>query len=285
MKHFTIKLLLVVSVFFVAVSCSTAKKASQKDAAAAAAAKPPAKKPGKNDPKPYNKVITKDAKSDVGLFTVHTLDDKYYYEIPDSLFDREMSMVTRISKTASGWGVGGGKQNEQVLRWEKKGKKVIVRVVSYNVVAADSLPVSEAVLNSNFEPVLYTFPIEAFSKDSTSTVIDATPLFEKDVKSLGLPSFRRTPFKVTRLESDKSFIENIKSYPRNIEARHVKTYAAGRPPSNSSTGSISIEINNSMILLPDNPMKRRYFDERVGWFTSSQTDYGLDDQTSKSLEF
>jgi hypothetical protein len=279
LRNFSIKLLLVISVFFVAVSCSTAKKANKKDAAAAAA-KPPAKKPGKNDPKPYDKVITKDAKSDVGLFTVHTLDDKYYYEIPDSLFNREMLMVTRISKTASGLGFGGGKQNEQVLRWEKKGKKVIVRVVSYNVVAADSLPVSEAVVNSNFEPVLYTFPIKAFSKDSTSTVIDATPLFSKDVKSLGLPQFRRKPYQITRLESDKSFIENIKSYPRNIEARHVKTYAAGRPPSNSSTGSVSIEINNSMVLLPDNPMKRRYFDERVGWFTSSQTDYGQEDQKS-----
>ncbi|MTE28047.1 DUF5117 domain-containing protein [Winogradskyella sp. ZXX205] len=248
-------------------------------------AKPPAKKPGKNDPKPYNKVITKDAKSDKGLFTVHTLDDKFYYEIPDSLFDREMLMVTRIAKTASGLGFGGGKQNEQVLRWERKGKKVVLRVVSYNVTAADSLPVNEAVENSNFEPVLYTFPIKAYSKDSTSTVIDASPLFEKDVKSLGLPQFRRTPYRVTRLESDKSFIESIKSYPRNIEARHVKTYAAGRPPSNSSTGSISIEINNSMILLPDNPMKRRYFDERVGWFTSSTTDYGQEDQKSKSLTY
>ncbi len=248
-------------------------------------AKPPAKKPGKNDPKPYNKVITKDAKSDAGLFTVHSLDDKFYYEIPDSLFNREMLMVTRISKTASNLGFGGGKQNTQVLRWEKKGKKVVLRVVSYNVVAADSLPVKEAVVNSNFEPVLYTFPIKAYSKDSTSTVIDASPLFEKDVKSLGLPQFRRTPYRVTRLESDKSFIENIKSYPRNIEARHVKTYAAGRPPSNSSTGSISIEINNSMILLPDNPMKRRYFDERVGWFARSQTDYGQEDQKSKRLTF
>ncbi|MUU78914.1 DUF5117 domain-containing protein [Winogradskyella sp. HL2-2] len=248
-------------------------------------AKPPAKKPGKNDPKPYSKVIPKDAKSDTGLFTVHTVDDKFYYEIPDSLFNREMLMVTRISKTASGLGFGGGKQNEQVLRWEKKGKKVVLRVVSYNVVAADSLPVNEAVKNSNFEPVLFTFPIKAFSKDSTSTVIDASPLFQKDVKSLGLPLFRRRPYKVTRLESDKSFIESIKSYPRNIEARHVKTYAAGSPPSNSSTGTISIEINNSMILLPDNPMKRRYFDERVGWFTSRQTDYGLEDQKSKSLEF
>ncbi len=276
---------MVVSVCFLAVSCATAKKSKKSNAAATTAAKPPAKKPGKNDPKPYNKVITKDAKSDAGLFTVHTLDDKYYYEIPDSLFDREMLMVTRIAKTANGLGFGGGKQNEQVLRWQKKGKKVVLRVVSYNVTAADSLPVNEAVVNSNFEPVLATFPIKAYSKDSTSTVIDATPLFSKDVKPLGLPQFRRTPYRVTRLESDKSFIESVKSYPRNIEARHVKTYAAGRPPSNSSTGSISIEINNSMILLPENPMKRRYFDERVGWFTSTTTDYGQEDQKSKTLEY
>ncbi|APY09682.1 zinc-dependent metalloprotease [Winogradskyella sp. J14-2] len=269
-----------------AFSCSTAKKASKsKKTDATAMAKPAGKKLGKNDPKPYDKVITKDAISDEGLFTVHTLEDKFYYEIPDSLFDREMLMVTRIAKTASGLGFGGGKQNEQVLRWEKKGKKVVLRVVSYNVTAADSLPVNEAVKNSNFEPVLFTFPIKAYGKDSTSTVIDASPLFEKDVKSLGLPTFRRRPYKVTRLESDKSFIETIKSYPRNIEARHVKTYAAGSPPSNSSTGSISIEINNSMILLPENPMKRRYFDERVGWFTSSTTDYGLEDQRSKSLTY
>ncbi|WP_317170209.1 zinc-dependent metalloprotease [Winogradskyella eckloniae] len=283
LKHLSLKLLVVVSAFL-AFSCSTAKKAG-KSKNATAMAKPPAKKPGKNDPKPYNKVITKEAKSDKGLFTVHTVDDKFYYEIPDSLFNREMLMVTRISKTASGLGFGGGKQNEQVLRWEKKGKKVVLRVVSYNVVAADSLPVNEAVKNSNFEPVLFTFPIKAYSKDSTSTVIDASPLFEKDVKSLGLPQFRRRPYKVTRLESDKSFIESIKSYPTNIEARHVKTYAAGSPPSNWSTGSISIEINNSMILLPENLMKRRYFDERVGWFARSQTDYGQEDQKSKSLTF
>ncbi len=264
------------------VSCNTAKKVTKSDTASS---EKKGKKPGKDDPKPYDKVITKEAVSDSGLFTVHTLDDKFFYEIPDSLFDKEMLMVTRISKTASGLGFGGGKLNEQVLRWQKKGKKVVLRVVSYNVVANDSLPVNEAVTNSNFEPVLYTFPIEAFSKDSTSVVIDVSPLFEKDVKSLGISDRARKPYKISRLETEKSFIETIKSYPKNIEARHVKTYAAGEPPSNSSTGTISIEINNSMILLPDDLMKRRYFDERVGWFTSSQTDYGLEAQKSKTLEF
>ncbi|WP_370392368.1 zinc-dependent metalloprotease [uncultured Winogradskyella sp.] len=243
------------------------------------------KKPGKNDIQPYSKVITKDAKTDEGLFHVHMLDDKYFYEIPDSLFEREMLMVTRIAKTASGIGFGGGKQNTQVLRWQKRDKKVLLRVVSHEVVAADSLPVHEAVVNSNFEPVLATFPIKALGKDSTSTVIEVTDLFEKDVKALGFPQSRRQQYRITRLESDKSFIESVKSYPENIEARHVKTYAAGNPPSNSSTGSISLEINNSMILLPKEPMRRRYFDQRVGWFARGQVDYGLDAQESKTVRY
>jgi hypothetical protein len=266
-------------------SCLSVKVTSKKKNAAAKATEKPDPKPKKDDINPYDKVITKDAKSDDGLFKVHNIDNSFFYEIPDTLFDKEMLMVTRISKTASGVGFGGGKQNTQVLRWQKKGKKVVLRVVSYEVFAADSLPVHEAVVNSNFEPVLYTFPIKAFSVDSTATVIEVTDLFNKDVKALGLPASSRKRYKVTRLESEKSFIENIKSYPKNIEARHVKTYAASEAPSNSSTGTISIEINNSMVLLPDNLMKRRYFDERVGWFARGQVDYGLGDQRSKELTF
>lgn len=245
-------------------------------------------KPKPGDIKPYDKVITKDAKTDAGLFSVHTVDDKHYYEIPDSLFNREMLMVSRISKTATGIGFGGGKINTQVLRWEKKDKKVLVRVASYENVAADSLPVHEAVVNSNFEPVLFSFDIQAINKKDSlnpSTVIEIDPLFTKDIKALGFPDGYRKRFKVTRMDNDRSYIESIKSYPLNIEARHVKTYLSNNPPSNSSLGSISLEINNSMILLPKEPMKRRYFDERVGWFARGQVDYGLDAQESKTLTY
>ena len=245
------------------------------------------KKKDKDGIKPYGKVITKDAKSDDGLFTVHKLKDDYYFEIPDTLFDREMLMVTRIAKTASGFGFGGGKQNEQVLRWTKKGDKVYLNVVSYQVYASDSLPVQEAVKNSNFEPILYGFDIEAYKKDSihNNTVIKATKLFEEDVKAIGLQNRRRKSYKVSRLDKSRSYIDTIRSYPENIEVRHVKTYNASNPPSNSSTSSMSLMFSNSMVLLPKEPMKRRYFDERVGWFTSSQTDYGLDAQKSKTIKY
>ena len=235
----------------------------------------------------YEKVITKDAKTDKGLFDVHIVDDNHYYEIPDSLFNKEMLMVSRISKTATGIGFGGGKINTKVLRWEKLPKKVLLRVVSYDIVAADSLPVSEAVVNSNFEPVLYSFDIKAFKKDSLNpaTVIQVNDLFEKDVNALGMPDHYRKEYKVSRLDESRSYISTLKSYPLNIEARHVKTYVASNPPSNGSLGSISIEINNSMILLPEEPMKRRYFDKRVGWFARGQVDYGLDAQESKTVRF
>jgi len=235
----------------------------------------------------YEKVITKEAKTDKGLFDVHIVDDNHFYEIPDSLFNKEMLMVSRIAKTATGIGFGGGKINTKVLRWEKLPKKVLLRVVSYDIVAADSLPVSEAVVNSNFEPVLYSFNIKAFKKDSLNpaTVIQVNDLFEKDVNALGMPDYYRKEYKVSRLDESRSYISSLKSYPLNIEARHVKTYVAGNPPSNGSLGSISIEINNSMILLPEEPMKRRYFDKRVGWFARGQVDYGLNAQESKTVRF
>lgn len=237
--------------------------------------------------KPYDKVITKDAITDKGLFTVHKVNDNYFYEIPDSLFNREMLTVTRIAKTATGIGFGGGKQNTEVHRWEKKNNNILLRVVSHEIYAADSLPIHEAVVNSNFEPIIQSFPIKATSKDSIGQtfVIDITDLYTKDVMTLGLPDSQRKEYKVSRLDDSRSYIDTIRSYPENVEVRHVKTYNAGEPPSNASTGSISLEFSNSMILLPKVPMERRYFDQRVGWFARGQTDYGLEVQESKTVRY
>lgn len=259
------------------------KKKSKKGTPTVPVSKP--KTPKKGEIQPYDKVITKNAKTDKGLFDHHDVDGKFYWEIPDSLFNKEMLMVTRIAKTYSGNGFGGGKANTQVLRWEKKGKKVYIRVVSHNVVADDDLPVKEAVVNSNLEPILYGFDIKAFSKDSTSTVIEVNGLFETDVPALGIPQRSRTAAKATMMDKSRSYIESIKSYPKNIEIRNVQTFKARSAPSNQSVGSITAEMSNSMILLPENPMKRRYFDKRVGWFARSQTDYGLDAQRSKSVRY
>lgn len=282
------KLLIVLFVFGIAldVDAQRKKKKKKKKGQTEQVAKPkPKPKPKKGDILPYSKVVTKDMKTDEGLFKVHSKDQKYLFEIPDSLMEREMLMVTRIAKTASGIGFGGGKTNTQVLRWQRKGKKVLLRIVSHTVVADSVLPVHEAVVNSNFEPVLHSFAIKAYNKDTTGVVIDASTLLTGDVKPLGFPQWRRTQYRVTRMDKTRSYIERVSSYPQNIEMRHVKTYFASRPPSNQAAGSISVEMSNSMVLLPKVPMKRRYFDERVGWFARGQVDYGLDAQKSKTVTY
>ena len=237
--------------------------------------------------KTYEDIIGETAKSDEGLFTVHEVKDKFYYEIPDNLLGKEMLMVTRIAKTANGLGFGGGKQNTQVVRWVKKRNSILLRMVSYENVAADSLPIHEAVNNSNFEPIIYSFKIATKGKDSLnpSSLIEVTKLFTEDVKTLGISNRYKKRYKISSTDKNRSYIESIKSYPLNIEARHVKTYKASEPPSNESLQAFSVEINNSMILLPSDLMKRRYFDRRVGWFARSQVDYGLEAQESKSVTY
>jgi len=231
--------------------------------------------------KTYEEIITKDAISDDGLFKVHKVKDKYYYEIADSLLGRDMLMVTRIVKMATELPLNRHKMSEQVLKWEKFDNNIFLKQASYSKFANDSLPISIAVSNSNFEPIISSFKIAVENKENNSHVIDVTSLYKSDIKIFGFPQSSRKGYKITSLDSKLSFIESIRSFPLNIETKHIKTYKS----SNSRNGQISMVLNNSMILLPKEPMKRRYFDQRVGWFTSAQTDYGIDNQEAETVRY
>ena len=237
------------------------------------------KKPKKE--KTYKEIITKDAITDDGLFKVHKVKDKYYYEIADSLLGRDMLMVTRIVKMATELPLNRHKMSEQVLKWEKFDNNIFLKQASYSKFANDSLPISIAVSNSNFEPIISSFKIAVENKENNSHVIDVTSLYKSDIKIFGFPQSSRKGYKITSLDSKLSFIESIRSFPLNIETKHIKTYKS----SNSRNGQISMVLNNSMILLPKEPMKRRYFDQRVGWFTSAQTDYGIDNQEAETVRY
>ncbi|GHA57924.1 glutaminyl-tRNA synthetase [Pontibacter akesuensis] len=256
------------------------KKKKEKQETAAAT---PAAKKDDNTPKPYGEVITAKAVTDDGLFKVHRIDEKYYYEIPDTLLNRDMLLVSRIAKTANNIGYGGEELNTQMLRWEKKGNRVLLRVISTENVAADSLEVFQSVQNSNLAPVIQAFNIKAFGQGTQ--VVEVTDFFSKDVPALGLDKDRREEYKVKKLDDNRSFIESVKSFPMNIEARSLMTYDAGGAPSNSSTGTISLELNHSMVLLPRTPMAARKFDQRVGFFTINQTDFGTDEQRAAKREY
>ncbi|MGF1669995.1 MAG: zinc-dependent metalloprotease, partial [Balneolaceae bacterium] len=232
---------------------------------------------------------TGDAVTNRGVLDVHYVNDDIYYEIPDSLFGRDFLMVSRVARVPAeffGFFSSGSKTAEQVFVFEKVRDKVNIRRKSYNSVAADSLPISRSVRANNYEPVIATFEIETIGPDSASTVIKINSFFEEDIPAItGLIGFLRNTYQVRRLDKSRSYIDTVRTFPQNIEARHVMTYEAMNPPSAANTNTISVLMNQSMILLPSEPMRPRLADYRVGWFTVEQLDFGLDEQKAATREY
>lgn len=230
-------------------------------------------------PRAYDRVITRAAVSDPGLFTVHKVDAKYFYEIPDSLLGREMLLITRIAQAPqdlSGFLNAGSNLNEQVVRWERMGDRILLKGLDYKYIAADTLPIAYSVQTNTFAPIIRSFRIEAYSTDSAASVVDVTAFFEEDTPALsGLSQGMRTQFRVRRYDPARSFIDRIRSFPHNIEVRHTQTFDAAEPPAQSSTATITMQMQQSMVLLPEEPMRERHADPRVGWFTITQIDFGI----------
>ncbi|MGZ8550041.1 MAG: DUF5117 domain-containing protein, partial [Chitinophagaceae bacterium] len=239
-------------------------------------------------PKPYREVITSKAISDAGIFWVHKVEDRYFFEIPDSLFYRDLLTVNRISKAAAGmriggfFGYGGDMIGQGVIRFEKgPNHKVFLRSISYAEYAKDSTsPMFTAVSNSNIQPIAAAFDIKAFGKDSTGAVIDITDYINGDNDVLHFNPSLKSMLRLASLQSDKSYVVSVRSYPINVEIKAVKTYgrsplpaAAGAAP--APGGNMTMELNSSLVLLPKSPMQPRYFDPRVGYFTVGYTDFDL----------
>ncbi len=275
-----ILLMLSMAVFLLA-GCAASKGASTAQSKPDASKKSDDKDKEKG-PKAFSEVIKDDFVKDEGLFDVYRDDATYYYVIPNEELGKEFLLVTRIAKTADNVGYGGQKTNTQVVRWDRKNDKVLLRVVGYSNRASEDSPIYEAVRNSNLEPIIKAFEIKAHNEDTTGVVIDVSSLFTGDVPSLGLQASRRTSLKVRRVDGDRSYIESVKSFPTNIEVRHVLTYDATGAPSNGSTNSITLEMAQSMVSLPDDPMTPRLCDERVGLFSVRFTEFDEEQHRSET---
>ncbi|HRH45343.1 MAG TPA: zinc-dependent metalloprotease [Pyrinomonadaceae bacterium] len=240
-----------------------------------------------SEPQPYDKVITKDAKTKNGIFKVHQVKDKYYYEIPKSELGKEFLWVTQIARTTVGVGYGGQALGNRVVRWEQNENKIFLRNINYSVVADPKEPIAEAVKASNNDTILMSFPVAAWGPNNESAVIDVTRLFTTDIQEFSA----RQRLSATAMDPTRSFIERIATFPTNIETEVTHTYTRTAPPAGAgggpgggantggmSPGSASVVLHFSMVKLPENPMMPRVFDERVGYFSLSNMDYGRDEQ-------
>jgi hypothetical protein len=234
------------------------------------------KKDSINKLKPYNEIISSKAITQYGLFKVHKVNDRWFFEIPDSLLNHDILIVNRISKGSAGvkineglLGYAGDEIGENVVRFTKApNQKLFIESVSYLEISNDSTAngMYRSVLNSTLQPIVAAFDIKAIGQDSNSTVIDLTDYLNTDNDVFFFASRLKKAINLGAVQTDKSYIKAIVSFPLNTEIKTVKTYLVGDRP-------VSYELNSSMVLLPSQLMKPRYFDERVGYFSRGYLNY------------
>jgi hypothetical protein len=276
-------IILIMSLLFTGCSIFRTADSSKSDIIGTVEVGEPERVPeARNELKPYRRVITAEAISDTGLFITHRIKDKLYYEIPEQELGRELLVVTRLAQAQAGTGWSGQRINNQVVRWERRDNRVLLRQVTHEITADTSRAIYQAVRAASFEPIIASFAIEAFNPDTTTVVIDVTRLYTTDVPEFAV----RQRFRARRVDSDRSFIDRARAFPDNIEVRAVLTMDADTGPGiGQGLRTISAMYNHSMIRLPEKPMTPRLHDERVGFFSIRQLDFGLDAQRAEERRY
>lgn len=237
---------------------------------------------GKDGPKPYDEVIKEDAVTAKGLVVTHLQDGKLYYEIPAEVLGQDLLWVTQISETGDGHSYAGMPVADLVVRWEMRGEdKVILREVRYAVRADTEDSVRLAVEASTIMPIIEVFDVACWGKDKRP-VIDVTKLFTSEVAEFAASA----ELGAQSMDSGKTFIDQVKAFPENINTKVLATYNLGSPAGRGGAGgggggtgtrphtsTVTAMIAHSMVKLPDNPMTPRIADDRVGFFSVGFTDY------------
>lgn len=262
-----------------------ASRMAAKDTTEQKSAKDSTKKAADKGPSLIEKFIKPTVKPMVGLTTVYKQDGKFFMNINDSLFGRDIILVTRISKAAEGIrssfdGYAGDQINSGVFRFERgPDNKIFLRKTSNGDRSKDSTQAMfEAVRRSNLAAIITTFEIKAQSKDKTDNLIDVTDFFGSDSEALFFRKGTKAAFKLGGIQKESSYVENITTYPINTEIKTVKTYMR-----TDKGETATYELNNSFVLLPKVPMTPRYADDRVGYFATGYTDFDQNPQGIKKV--
>ena len=231
--------------------------------------------------------LTKGMKLTEGVINAYTNDDnKMYFEINKDLLNVEILVVTRLAQIPSGYSAyinAGSKTSEQVIEFQKKNNSINIRQLSFNNVANQEDPINQSVIENNFPPILASFEIK--NSGANSFLIDVSNYFLNDSPGFNIINSRiKEQYKIGDVDKKRSSIDSARSFPENIEILNTLTFDTKKPPKENKTKTFSFQVNHSFILLPEDRMKIRYYDERVGWFTVNKIDYSSEALKSDSYK-
>ena len=203
-----------------------------------------------------------------GLFNVIQVKTDVYFEIQDSLFQREFLIVNKLSQVPfqvneAGLNKGMNYENKVISFYKDTiAKKVWVKSYVPKVSSPKEDAITQSVQNNFAESIIEVFDIETKNNDSTSVVIKVNKIFDGKQKSFN-DVLSNTGIGGS-VKSDLSYIEGLKTFPKNIVVKSQLTtsYSDG-----ASSLPITLGVTSNIILLDKTPMKPRFSDKRIGFFS------------------
>ena len=232
--------------------------------------KPKAKKEPKETE--YQKIIKKGGTVTDGLFRVRHIEDKYYFEVPDSMLGRYILCVTRFTAVPQNFGQFAGEEiTHSTIYFEKRDtSQIMIRQYVLSHLADNGDNISRTLEQSTVDPIVQAFKVIGQNEEKDASLIEVTSLFNSDNNLMSFSNTDKTTLKVGGLMKDRTFIDTIKVFPTNIEVATTRTYGSSPARSEASrTGTITMAFNTSMVLLPKEPMRKRLWDDRVGYFVNN----------------
>ena len=231
-------------------------------------------------PKPYEEVITEEAVTQVGLFTVHRVGTKYYFELAPEILNKDLIWYAEFAEAPYGVAVNPKALGNRIVRWQRVNNKIEVRDMTgslrlrpdYAVASAQTTPQPEdlALATVTFPAILYSFPVAAESEDG-SVVIDISAFFASNILDFDVTTvLKAAGYMAAAPDPLRSRVERIGAFPKNLLVHALLTFPIASGPSSAA----SIVVAHSLVMLPEKPMLPRRYDPRVGYFT---TDFGVVD--------
>lgn len=225
--------------------------------------------------KAYDKVITDKAISKKGMYGVHDVEGKVFFEIPTAELGKEVLWYAELAGVATGTGYLGSGVSERVIRFVRRKDQIQLRLVDYAIRhTGDDESLLRGVQESSIEPIVLVFDVQAES-ESGDPVIDVSRLFTGDPGDLSV----KGALGAQTIDANRSYLDSIKAFPENVSIRSYLTLNGARGggfggSAQSSATSRTVLVHFNLVRLPEKPMMGRKFDSRVGYFSVGYQSYG-----------
>ncbi len=205
-----------------------------------------------------------------GMFNTIVKGTDVYFEIPDSLMNRQFLIVNKISQVPmevneAGLNKGMNYENKVItFHHDEVAKKVWVKTSTPKVSSPEKDAITQSVRENFAESIIEVFDVEAKNADSTSVAIKVNKIFDGNKKSFN--DVLASTGLGGSVKSELSYIEAVKTFPENIVVKSQLTTSVNE---GGVDLPVTLGVTSNIVLLSKTPMQPRFADDRVGYFTEN----------------